>query len=199
MNWHSLGGLVALLAATIAAIELTWATRVLACFAGLNTLATRAGRIVMRADVSEWAKEQAMRLMSARLMAHSLRGAFLLGVVASPFLVAWALDTLRPYGLHQAYVDWPARIGLLVLSVVYVVIRRRFRRPKAQASAPAQTKTPDAPRFERTWQRLALGNRAVVDVTFDMERAAFAPWPDSTESTDAPVFITAWRAPGPPS
>ena len=196
MTWPFSGppldGLAALLAATIAAIELTWATRVLACFAGLNTLAARAGRIVMRADVSEWAKEQAMRLMSAKLLAHSLRGAVLLAVVASPFAVAWTLDALCPFGLRQAYVDWPARIGLLVLSVVYVVIRRRFRHPKAQSQTESQTAL--APRFERdhferVWQRLALGNRAVVDVTFDMERAAFAPWPESTEAADAPVFI----------
>ena len=194
MTWSfpgpPLGGLVALLAATTAAIELTWATRVLACFSGLNGLAARAGRIVMRADVSEWAKEHAMRLMSAKLFAHSLRGAVLLAVVASPFVAAWAIDAIWPFGLRQAYVNWPARIGLLVLSVVYVVIRRRFRRPKAQGPAPAK----EAPRlerdhFERVWQRLALGNRAVVDVTFDMERAAFAPWPASTEAADAPVFI----------
>ena len=190
MTGLPLGGLGALLVATIVAIELTWATRVLACFAGLNGLARRAGRIVMRADVSEWAKEQAMRLMSAKLLAHSLRGALLLAVVASPFLVAWALDALWPYGLHQAYVNWPARLGLLALSVVYVMIRRRFRRPKTRAIAKTQAADAPAQCFERTWQRLALGNRAVVDVTFDMERAAFAPWPDSAESADAPVFVT---------
>ena len=196
MTWSfpgpPLGGLVALLVATIAAIELTWATRVLACFAGLNGLAARAGRIVMRADVSEWAKEQAMRLMSAKLLAHSLRGAFLLAVVASPFLVAWALDTLWPFGLRQAYVNWPARIGLLAVSVVYVVVRRRFRRPQAQTATATKAPAPRFERdhFERVWQRLALGNRAVVDVTFDMERAAFAPWPETAETADAPVFIT---------
>ncbi len=185
MSLPLFGGLAALLLATIAAIELTWATRVLTCFAGLNGLAARAGRIVMRADVSEWAKEQAMRLMSAKMLAQSLRGAFLLGIVASPFLAAWAVDRVRPYGLHQAYVNWPARIGLLVISVVYVMIRRRFRRPKTQAALPAKGQS-----SERAWQRLALGNRAVVDVTFDMERAAFAPWPETAETTDAPVFVT---------
>jgi hypothetical protein len=182
-----LGGLIALLLATIAAIELTWATRVLACFAGLNRLAARAGRIVMRGDVSEWAKEQAMRLMSAKLLAQSLRGAFLLCVVASPLLAAWACDTLWPYGWHQAYVNWPARIGLLVISVIYVMVRRRFRGPKSHAPQMIRAKAQTA---ERTWQSLALGNRAVVDVTFDMERAAFAPWPQTAETTDAPVFVT---------
>ncbi len=181
------GGLVALLLATLAAIELTWATRVLACFAELNLVAGRAGRIVMRQDVSEWAKEQAMRLMSARLMIQSLRGFALLALVASPFLIASFVDARWLFGLKQAYADWPARLVLLAVSVAYVVVRRRFRRVTANAPAAVATATPE-PRFERTWQRLALGNRAVVDITFDLERARFSPWPDAPD--DAPVFVT---------
>jgi len=181
------GGLVALLLATLAAIELTWATRVLACFAELNVIAGRAGRIVMRQEVSEWAKEQAMRLMSARLMVHSLRGFALLALVASPFLIASAVDARWLFGLKQAYADWPARLVLLAVSLAYVVVRRRFRRVTANAPAVIAAATPEGASFERTWQRLTLGNRAVVDITFDLERARFSPWPDAPD--DAPVFV----------
>ena len=182
-----IAALAALLLATIATIELTWATRVLPGFAELGLTAKHAGRIVMRHGVSEWAKERAMRLMSMRMMGQSLRGAFLLFIVASPFLIVIAIDALWPFGLHSAYVNWPARLGLLVLSVLYVVVRRRFRRPRVKTPARVATPKPE-PRFERTWQRLALGNPAVLDITFDLERARFQPWP--AEAGDAPVFVT---------
>ncbi len=169
-----------LLAATLASIELTWATRVLAGFAELGRTARHAGRLVLRGHVSEWAKERAMRLMSARLMGQSLRGGARLLVVASPFLVAVAIDARWHVGLHRAYVDWPARLVLLGLSGLYWWLRRPRR------GAPVKTQA--EPRFERTWQRLALGNRAVIDVTFDLERSAFRPWPD--DDAEAPVFVT---------
>ncbi len=167
-----------LLAATLAAVELTWATRVLPGFAQLGATAGQAGRMVMRAGVSEWAKERAMRLMSIRMMGQSLRGAGLLLIVASPFLAVSVLDALHPVGLGHAYGDWPTRLGLLFVSIAYVMVRRRFRRPATQ--------TKPAPNFERTWQRIALGNPAVLDVTFDMERAGYKPWPDNA---DAPIFV----------
>lgn len=169
---------VLLLAATTAAIELTWATRVLPSFGELGQTAGRAGRMVMRARVSEWAKEKAMRLMSMRMMGQSLRGAGLLIIVASPFLAVSLLDTLMPFGLGRAYGDWPTRLVLLFVSIAYVMVRRRFRRPAAK-------KAPSAG-FERTWQRIALGNPAVLDMTFDMERSGFKPWPDAAA---APIFV----------
>ncbi len=171
---------VLLLAATIAAIELTWATRVLPSFGELGKTAGRAGRMVMRARVSEWAKEKAMRLMSMRMMGQSLRGAGLLVIVASPFLAVSLLDRLWPFGLGRAYGDWPTRLVLLGVSIAYVMVRRRFRRPAVKkATKPAN--------FEQTWQRIALGNPAVLDLTFDMERSRFKAWPDDASG---PIFVT---------
>jgi len=172
--------LLLLLAATLASIELTWATRILACFGGLGAVARRAGRIVMRRPRSEWAKERAMRLVALRMMGRSLKGAGLLFVVAYPFLLAVAVDALWHVGLGRAYVDWPARLVLLGLSGLYWFVRRPRRRPAVRRE----------PRFERTWQRLALGSRAVLDVTFDMERAAYRPWPADDDKACAPVFVT---------
>jgi len=168
-----------LLAATLASIELTWATRILACFGGLGRIAQRAGRIVIRRPRSEWAKERAMRLVSLRMMGQSLQGAGLLGIVAYPFLLAMAIDAMWQLGLARAYVDWPARAGLLGISGLYWFVRRPRRTPAR----------PAGPRFERTWQRLALGHRAVLEVTFDMECSAYTPWPATDEKTDAPVFV----------
>jgi hypothetical protein len=179
-----IAGLAALLLATIAAIELTWVTRVLPGFGALNLTALHAGRIVMRRHVSEWAKERAMRLMSARLMGQSLRGAALLGVVASPFVLAMAIEAVRPFGLHQAYANWPARLGLLALSIIYVTVRRRFRHPAVKAPV---ARPKERPSLERTWQRMALGNPAVLDMTFDIERAFAKPWP--SDAAGAPIFL----------
>jgi hypothetical protein len=178
------GGLVALLVATLVSIELTWATRILARFGDLGLCAQRAGRLVVRGHVSEWAKERAMRLMSAQMLGHSLRGAGLLLVVASPFLIAFAIDAHYAFGLKQAYTDWPARVVLLALSGGYWFARQHFRRLPAKTATQSAA---NAPGFERTWQRMALGNRSVLEVTFDLERSCFQPWP--AEPGDAPIFV----------
>jgi hypothetical protein len=174
---NTLTPILLLLAATLASIELTWATRILACFGGLGRIAQRAGRIVMRSPRSEWAKERAMRLVSMRMMGQSLKGAGLLCIVAYPFVLAVTIDAMWQVGLGRAYVDWPARLVLLGLSGLYWFVRR----PRGKRANP---------RFERTWQRLALGHRAVLEVTFDMERGAYRPWPANDGEADAPVFVT---------
>lgn len=180
-----LPGLVVLLLATLASIELTWAMRILPGFVALGATAARAGRILTRRYVSEWAKESALRLVSTRLMRQSLRGAGLLLVVAAPFLIAFAADRFWPFGLARAYTDWPARIGLLVLSGAYFMVRRSYRRQAAKTGATR------APGFERALQRVALGTPAVLDMTFDLERAHYAPWPEAANDIhDAPVFVT---------
>ena len=168
-------GAILLLAATLASIELTWATRIMAAFAELGRAAGRAGRLLPR-KASEWAKERAMRLLSLRLMGLSLRGAVLLAVIAAPFLAAIAFDAIWHAGLHRAYTDWPSRLALLALSAGYWAVRRPRRKA---APAPA--------RSERLWQRLALGNRAVLDLTFDLERTQFKPWP--ADAGGGPIFV----------
>ena len=176
------GPAILLLAATLASIELTWATRILAGFGALGLTAQRAGQLLMRSRVSEWAKERAMRLISTRMLGQSLRGAGLLAIVASPFLVAIAVDAHWHLGLKRVYVDWPARLVLLGLSGVYWFLRRPRRGARPAAEAPS------APRFERLCERVALGQRAVLDLTFDLERSAYAPWPE--EPGNGPVFVT---------
>ena len=74
-------GAAILLVATIASIELIRALGLMAAFGQTARVARRALRIVARSRVSEWAKERAMRLASARLLGASLK--MLLSVAGS--------------------------------------------------------------------------------------------------------------------
>lgn len=176
-------GVVVLLLATLASIELVWATGVLRCLMDVNRLGRRATHIVTRRHVSEWAKERAMRLMSGRLMAQSLRGLALIAVVAAPLILAMVVDRLWPYGFAQAFTHWPTRVALLVISLAYLFARRHFQNT---ASASDGEKGPGS---ERLLQRVALGNRAMLEITFDIERARFKPWKDESPQP-GPLFVT---------
>ncbi|MFT8720613.1 sulfotransferase [Acetobacter sp.] len=176
-------GVVVLLLATLASIELAWATGVLRCLMDVNRLGRRATHIVTRRHVSEWAKERAMRLMSGRLMAQSLRGLALIAVVAAPLLLALAVDKWWPYGFAQAFTHWPTRVALLVISLAYLFTRRRFRN-----AAPA-TGGEKGAGAERLLQRMALGNRAMLEISFDIERARYKPWKDESPQP-GPLFVT---------
>lgn len=173
---HQMQGTLILLVVTIIAIELSWATRVMASFGALAAAGGRTQRILRRRNVSEWAKEGAMRLLSKLLLGQSLRSACLLLIVASPFLAAMAVNAHVHIGIRHAYANLYLRAALLSLSLAYLVMRRGTRRlapPGHGASA------------ERLWQRVALGQRAVLEVSFDIERARFRPWEDD----QLPVFI----------
>ncbi|NHN89048.1 sulfotransferase [Acetobacter conturbans] len=179
-------GIVVLVLATLASIELVWATGVLHCLARVSREGQRATRLLMRRHVSEWAKERAMRLMSGRLMVHSLRGLGLIAVVASPFVVAMAVDAWWPYGFAHAYTNWTVRLALLAISLIYLFTRRRFRKAAVRSGGAEGDK---GGAFERTLQRVALGNRAMLEITFDIERARYKPWKDE-KLQPGPLFVT---------
>ncbi|WP_019087442.1 sulfotransferase [Komagataeibacter europaeus] len=174
-------GLAVLLLATLASIELVWATGILGCLRGLNRKGQRAVRLLLRHRVSEWAKERALRLMSARLMLHSLRSFGLIALVASPFALIVAVNAIWPYGLGRAYADWRERLAIVAVSLLYLLVRRHMRRAKGNDG-----KGDSGSRSERFLQRVALGNRAILDITFDMERARYRPWTDGEQ----PLFVT---------
>jgi hypothetical protein len=182
---HQLQGTLILLVGTIVAIELSWATRVMASFGALAAAGGRTQRVLRRRNVSEWAKEGAMRLLSKLLLGQSLRSACLLLIVASPFLVAMAVNTYVHIGIRHAYANLYLRAALLSLSLAYLVMRRSRRNHGAAAFVSHGG-------AERLWQRMALGQRAVVEVSFDIERARFSPWQDGTDQAagHAPVFIS---------
>lgn len=178
---------VVLLLATLASIELVWSTRALPHFAGLGAESRRAAHILARRRVSEWAKERALRFMSARLMLHSLRGLVLISVITSPFILIFVANVLHPFGLARVYASWPDRLVLLLISVAWVLFRRHLRKTRAGTDATRADGTAG-----RLLQRLALGSRPFLDMSFDIERARFMPWKDGldVEAEDAPIFVT---------
>lgn len=163
-------GLPILLTGTIASIELLHLTGLMAAFRRLSAHGRRSGRLLVRTGVSEWAKERALRLSSLRMFGLSLGAAGRLAIVAAPFLLMILADRLRPFGLAAAWADWPARIALLGISIAYALIRRAMRGG------------------ERTLQRIALGSPAVLDASFDIEKAIYGA-AAANRPMDAPIFI----------
>jgi len=167
-------GAALLLLATIASIELIRALGLMAAFGRTARMARRALRIVARTGVSEWAKERALRLASARLLGASLTSGLLLVLVAAPLLAIVAIDTRIPLGVRASMVDWPVRLWLLALTGAYALLRRRARAARGGG--------------ERLLQRLALGNRAVPDITLAIERRLSPARPDEP-AAGPPVFV----------
>jgi len=167
-------GAAILLVATIASIELIRATSLMAAFGHTARMARRALRIVSRTRVSEWAKERALQIASARLLSVSLKSGLLLLLVAAPLLAIVAIDTRFPLGVRASMTDWHARLWLLALTCTYALLRRRARTALGSG--------------ERILQRVALGNRAVLDTTLTIERRLY-PAPSDEPASGPPVFI----------
>jgi hypothetical protein len=130
---RSCAALIALLLALIVAIELFRRLPVLVRFRALAEWGARAGALVRRRGVSEWAKERAMRLMSLRLFAASVRAGVLLLAVAAPILVAFAIDSGAidsglDLGVAHAFFDWRQRLWTLLLCGAYAIVRHHAGR-----------------------------------------------------------------------
>jgi hypothetical protein len=149
----------ALFVATVAAIELLRALGLMASFHRLGQDGRRATRLLVKTGVSEWAKERALRLMSARLLGRSLATGGGLLLVANPILLVIGVDILHPVGIRAALTDWPVRIWLLALTTAYILLRRSTRTALGSG--------------ERVFQRIALGNVAVLDTSFTIERILY--------------------------
>jgi len=167
-------GAALLLLATIASIELIRALGLMAAFGRTARIARRALRIVPRTGVSEWAKERALRCASARLLGASLRSGLLLILVALPLLAIVAIDVRVPLGVRASMTDWRTRLWLLALTGAYALLRRRARTGLGSG--------------ERILQRLALGNRAVLETTLAIERRLYPARPGEAVG-GPPVFI----------
>jgi hypothetical protein len=161
-------GAAALFAATVLSIETVAATHALAAFADLSRLGRRSMRLLLNRRASEWAKERALRLMSVRLMASSMKAGVRLVAVASPFALLLLLDQVHPFGARAALTSWSTRAGLLILSVGYALVRRATRDQGGGGGGEKGT-------GERLLERLALGNSAVLDLSFDIERWRYGP------------------------
>jgi len=163
-----------LLVATILSIELIRALGLMAAFGRTARMARRALRIVGRTRVSEWAKERALQIASARLMGASLKSGLLLLFAAAPLLAIVAIDMRFPLGVRASMTDWRTRLWLLALTGAYALLRRGARIRFGSG--------------ERILQRIALGSPAVLDMTLAIERRLHPARADEPVA-GPPVFI----------
>jgi hypothetical protein len=170
-------GFLCLLAATIASMELLARTRVIDDFLILSRLGRRAGALLIRRGVSEWAKEKAMRLLAWRLLAQSFASLSALLLVAAPLILVLALDGMAGFGARTAWSSIPARTALLALSTLYMIGRKRHRRQPGDAFG------------ERKLQRIALGTRFVPELSFDLERQIYRRQAGELP-VQQPIFVT---------
>lgn len=160
------GGAITLFLATVAAIEIARALRLMPNFAALATMARRSNRLLLRRGVSEWAKERAMRLMAIMLFVHSTRTALLLGLTGLPIMLSFAIAT--------APASWAGRGALLAATIGYSLARRRLRI--------------DPDRADRLLHRLTLGAAPVRDISFDIECAVHRRRLTSQPGSE-PIFV----------
>jgi len=165
-------GALALIAAWITAITLIRTTGVFDAVAQMGRATQRSLRIIRRSRVSEWAKERAIQLVSLRIIGTSLGVLMRVLLIASPFVLVFALDAWRPFGVRAAFVDWRLRLVLLGAAVVIILVMRRRR----SASGSADT----------MMMRVGLSKPA-LEIAFDIERQMFAA--KAGEPTERPVFV----------
>ena len=163
-------GLFALLIATVVSIEATRRLRIFPAFARLSAHSRRAGRLLVRTGVSEWAKERALQLASRRMFGLAIAAASRLALVAAPFLLIFWIDRRHPYGLARTWTDWPARFWGFGLTSAYILVRRLLGKG------------------DRMLQHAGLGVRSLLDMSFDMERAVHGRRATALQP-GAPVFI----------
>ena len=172
-------GFLVLLCATLASIELLRRVEVMRDFAGLAHLGGRAGKLLARRGVSEWTKERALRLLAVRLFRRSVASFARLLLIAAPLLLAIAIDADGRAGVRQAGTSIIARTALLILSTLYLLVRRRARR--------ARVPTGEAP-GERLLQRIALGTPIVRAITHELETEKYQA-AANIRRPEPPVFV----------
>lgn len=118
--------MLSLLAAIVALGELARRVGLIARFARLGALGKRAGAVVTRRGVSDYSKERATRILSGRMMQASLVAGGALLLVIAPVVLLLLLDSIAPFGVRAAFLDWPSRSLILVVSLTYAVLRWRF-------------------------------------------------------------------------
>ncbi|MBQ1500237.1 MAG: hypothetical protein IIZ38_18165 [Sphingomonas sp.] len=108
--------------AIVAVLELARALPLVAAFRELAACGRHAMRLMARRGVSDWGKERALRILSGRMFARTMRAGGLLLAAAAPLLVVLALDANWPeIGVFRT--DWTARLALMPFTLGYAVLR----------------------------------------------------------------------------
>ena len=171
-------GLLLLLSATIASMELLARRRMIADMLALSRLVRRAAALVARGGIADRAGEGTLLPRAAHLFRESRASLGSLLLVAAPFLLVFGLDLVIGLGVRRAWMSGSARSTLLILAMLYLLVRGRKSRSKA-ARVPG----------ERLVQRIALGTHVVPALSLELERRH---WQESADvrPSGPPVFVT---------
>ncbi|WP_137862428.1 MULTISPECIES: hypothetical protein [unclassified Sphingomonas] len=108
--------------AIVAVLELARALPLVPAFQELAACSRQAMRLMARKGVSDWGKERALRILSARMFVRSLRAGGLLLAAAAPLLGLMAIDAnWAEIGVLQT--DWTAKLALMPFTLGYAVLR----------------------------------------------------------------------------
>jgi hypothetical protein len=114
--------------AIVAVLELARALPLIPAFRDLSACGQHAMRLMARRGVSEWGKERAMRILSARMFVRSIRAGGLLLATASPLLVVLAFAANWPQLIGMRADDWTSRLWLVPFTLGYAALRWQVRR-----------------------------------------------------------------------
>ena len=120
--------MIALFLTIVAVLELARRLPLVPAFRDMSGCSARAMRVVARRGVSEWGKERAMRILSARLFVKSAWAGALLIVTASPLLLFAAVASINPHLIGMTLGDWHARLWVVPLSLGYALLRWQIGR-----------------------------------------------------------------------
>ncbi|NYT40595.1 hypothetical protein HZY97_07490 [Sphingomonas sp. R-74633] len=123
--------MIAFFLAIVAVLELARALPLIPAFQALAATGQHAMRLLARRGVSEWGKERALRILSLRMFARSLRAGGLLLATASPLLVVlfFAANWPEIVGVRT---EWTAKLALVPFTLGYAALRWQVRRVRAR-------------------------------------------------------------------
>lgn len=114
--------MIAFFLAVVAVLELARALPLVPAFRELAACGQHASRLLARKGVSEWGKERALRILSGRMFARSMRAGGLLLATAAPLLVVLAVDANWP-DIVGIRTDWASKLWLMPFTLGYAVLR----------------------------------------------------------------------------
>ena len=114
--------MIAFFLAIVAVLELARALPLISAFHELNACGQHALRLLARKGVSEWGKERALRILSGRMFARSVRAGGLLLATAAPLLLVLALEARWPEVVAMR-THWTAKLALMPFTLGYALLR----------------------------------------------------------------------------
>ncbi|MEO7691794.1 MAG: hypothetical protein ABIS51_21100 [Sphingomonas sp.] len=114
--------------ATVIAVELAWALRLVAVMRDLGHFGARASRVMRRRGASDASRERAAMILSARMFRASMRSLLLLVAVAAPIVIVIMIADAHGAHLGALFIHPEASLALPLLCLSYAVIRYQVRK-----------------------------------------------------------------------